>query len=502
MATAEDRAAAAAEAAAQREANKAAKARADAERDAARAVEKAARETANAEKARAATLRTEQATSERAQRMANQGRRNSDDNDKRDMERFERLLKIAPAVPGTIRDLLDRGAEAAGAFTGLGGSRERADSDRMTDGYNAQTGEEIARRTFKGVKGSQQVQTGKNEMERPSESGAPAPAGRSASGVTDVPVLASGTVAGVDPRPDPKRFVFEAAHALANGAQEIDLSKLKKDKGIYTLPAHNYPTGRADANGKPIMYKVEEPGLELSEQEMQRVIKLQLNKALGGVAAPAPATMRQLVVDTKTLAREPKIINTGAPAAPPAGTTPATNPPAAPAAQLPSITPGTGPSATSYSGIKPADMPAGLKQDRVAEVQAALKNAGYNIGSTKLHPNGLDDKWGEKSQGALMKAAQAAGIKDYKEIDFSNPNDPEFKQLLTHLQTKAVPVAALFSSPSFGRAAAPIPGLGAAALDAARDAGAGHKLPVAEASEACAGTRGVRPASTSLQTDI
>ena len=91
----------------------------------------------------------------------------------------------------------------------------------------------------------------------------------------------------------------------------------------------------------------------------------------------------------------------------------------------------TGEDAQSYSGIKKDDMPKGLKQNQVDDVQNALIKAGFSVGS-----HGADNKWGKDSQAGLIAAAKAAGIDDYKKIDFSNPNDPEFKQLMTHLASK------------------------------------------------------------------
>jgi hypothetical protein len=133
------------------------------------------------------------------------------------------------------------------------------------------------------------------------------------------------------------------------------------------------------------------------------------------------------------------------------------------------------PMAKSYSGIPTKEMPDGLRQTQVVEVQAMLQKAGFDIGK-----HGADGKCGKDTLDALKAACKAAGIEDYKKVNFADPKDPELVRLQEHLNA-AAKERAPFKAPSPAQEAAapapaqPAPQVAAAAIPREKDT---HVMPL------------------------
>jgi pyruvate dehydrogenase E2 component (dihydrolipoamide acetyltransferase) len=279
-----------------------------------------------------------------------------------------------------------------------------------------------------------------------------------------------------DEEKTPKYFVAQAAHALANGAavKDIPLDGLKKKDGLYHLPAGSYSTGRSDAKGNQITLEIPKEGLTLSLEEMQKAMAAKL--AVVGVgqpqktaatAEPAPAEPAKPI----HVVHKPA----DAPEAKPAEKV--FTPMAIPPADLKALM------AKSYSGLTPQQMPHGLRQTQVTEVQNMLKAAGFDLGK-----HGADGKCGKDTVEALKAACKAAGIADYKKVNFADPADAELVQLQAHLNKVAKEAAQAKDAPQAAPAAAPV-------LEAAAPAPAVAAAPTAATEAAPAPAVAAAPAA-------
>ena len=233
-----------------------------------------------------------------------------------------------------------------------------------------------------------------------------------------------------DEEKTPKYFVAQAAHALANGAavKDIPLDGLKKKDGLYHLPAGSYSTGRSDARGNQITLEIPKEGLTLSLEEMQKAMAAKL--AVVGVgqpqktaatAEPAPAEpAKPIHVVHKDDAPKPDV---------------KTVPEVA-------MTKAAGGPAKLYQGtagkVWNTDDAPKIAANQVKEIQAML---------------GVKDdtKWGPVTQEAFAKKCKEAGVSP-KEVDFTNPRDPELLRVMAVLNKDSIKQVPDVSAP----AAAPV----------------------------------------------
>jgi hypothetical protein len=120
------------------------------------------------------------------------------------------------------------------------------------------------------------------------------------------------------------------------------------------------------------------------------------------------------------------------------------------------------PMAKSYSGLTRDQMPDGLRETQVKGMQDMLKAAGFDLGK-----HGADGKCGKDTVEALKAACKAAGIADYKKVNFADPADAELVQLQAHLNKVAKEAAQAKDAPQ-AAPAAPAPVLEASAPEPQR----------------------------------
>lgn len=151
---------------------------------------------------------------------------------------------------------------------------------------------------------------------------------------------------------------------------------------------------------------------------------------------------------------------TPAPDAPPAPATGAATP-AAPAAATFSLPSASGPEAQIYTRnragrtMNAEDAP----KMSASQVEAIQRELGVEA----------DGKWGPDTQAAFARAAQAAGVNP-RDVDFTNPNDPETVRVIAQFNAPSPAASAGVATPPTPTAATGTPDAPGAAAPAAPDA--------------------------------